>query len=88
MDSAGCIGMVISVRDVRNPVLLARALMRTPHMALSARAHNSLPGTGPQALGKPSRYSRERYRQLLHEINHGELCVCMTRWEGCDIKAL
>lgn len=89
MDSAGCIGMVISVRDVRNPVLLARALMRTPHMALSGEgAQLFARKQGLKRFGKPSRQSRERYRRLLHEINHGELALHDPRWEGCDIKAL
>ncbi|MDA8085755.1 MAG: isoaspartyl peptidase/L-asparaginase [Nitrospiraceae bacterium] len=37
MDSAGKIGVVINVREVKNPVLLARAVTGTPHVALAGR---------------------------------------------------
>lgn len=89
MDSSGRIGIVISVRDVRNPVLLARALMRTPHVALSGEgARLFARKQGLKRFGKPSRHSRERYRRLLREINHGELASHDPRWDGCDMEAL
>ncbi|MDA8387351.1 MAG: isoaspartyl peptidase/L-asparaginase [Nitrospiraceae bacterium] len=37
MDSASRIGVVINIRDVKNPVLIARAVIGTPHVALAGR---------------------------------------------------
>ena len=35
MDSAGRLGAVMALRDARNPVLVARAVTETPHVALA-----------------------------------------------------
>ncbi|HXX53438.1 MAG TPA: isoaspartyl peptidase/L-asparaginase, partial [Thermodesulfovibrionales bacterium] len=37
MDSTGQIGIVINIREVKNPVLIARAVIGTPHVALAGR---------------------------------------------------
>ncbi len=89
MDSTGCVGIAISVRDVRNPILLARSLMQTPHVALSGEgARLFARKQGLKRFGKPSRHSRERYWRLLLEMRHGKLASHDPRWEGCDMEAL
>lgn len=37
MDSAGALGAVIAIRKVKNPVLIARAVSKTPHVALAGK---------------------------------------------------
>jgi L-asparaginase / beta-aspartyl-peptidase len=89
MDSQGHLGIVISVRNVRNPILLARALMQTPHVALSGEgARLFARKQGLKRFGRPSRHSRERYRRLLLTIKRGELGEHDPRWEDCDIRSL
>jgi L-asparaginase/beta-aspartyl-peptidase (threonine type) len=89
MDSTGHIGIVISVRDVRNPVLLARALMQTPHVALSGEGARLFARKKHlKRFGKPSRHSKDRYRRLLSQIRQGELASHDPRWEGCDMETL
>ena len=89
MDSQGHLGMVISVRNVRNPILLARALMQTPHVALAGEGANLFARRQHLKLfNRPSRHSRERHRILLRMIKKGGLGKHDPRWEDCDIRSL
>src|SRR5512135_1657580 len=42
MDSAGSVGIVMNVRHIRNPILLARAVLDTPHLAMAGRGAEML----------------------------------------------
>jgi L-asparaginase / beta-aspartyl-peptidase len=89
MDSKGRLGIAISVRNVRNPILLARAIMETPHVALAAHgAELFARKRGLKPFGKPSRQSLERYKRLLHTIRQGDLGEHDPRWKECDIQSL
>lgn len=87
MDSRGNLGAVIAIRDVRNPVLAARAVMDTPHVTLAgqgALAFAKKLGLSP--LGEVSRQALERYERLRQMIKEGR--SGNTRWEGRNIKEL
>jgi beta-aspartyl-peptidase (threonine type) len=89
MDSKNNIGMVISLRGVKNPVLVARAIMHTPHVALSgqgassfARKRGFLPfyEVSPRSLG--------RFKKLRELIEEGKLGEEKPRWQGYDVESL
>jgi len=42
MNSEGQIGIVINIREVKNPVLIARAVIGTPHLAFAGRGAEAL----------------------------------------------
>jgi L-asparaginase / beta-aspartyl-peptidase len=89
MDAAGRLGIVISVPGVRHPILLAKAIMETPHVALSARgAELFARRQGLEPLSKPSKFSRRRYTSLLRTIRQGDLGKDDPRWKDCDIESL
>jgi L-asparaginase/beta-aspartyl-peptidase (threonine type) len=69
MDTRGRLGAVACVRNVRNPVLLARAIADTPHVLLAGEGADRLaralglaphPGAGKHPL--------EQHRKLLREL--------------------
>lgn len=69
MDTRGMLGAIAGVRDVRNPVLLARAVADTPHVLLMGEGADRL----ARALGlepaRPIRDSqREKHQKLLKEL--------------------
>lgn len=69
MDSRGLLGAIAGVRDVRNPILLARAVADTPHVLLMGEGADRL----ARALGldpaRPIRDSqREKHQKLLKEL--------------------
>ena len=89
MDSKGDIGIVIAIRNVKNPILVARAVMETPHVALA--------GEGATAFGrkwgfKPfhtsSQRALERYQKVKQCIKKEKLGEESPLWKGHDIEAL
>jgi L-asparaginase/beta-aspartyl-peptidase (threonine type) len=89
MDSEGRLGMVMAVRDVPNPVLLARAVTETPHVALA--------GTGAAlfaaavGLARPvpvSQRSLRRYAKMRAAIQKKKPQRRDGRWKNSDIERL
>ncbi len=69
MDTRGRLGAVAAVRDVRNPVLLARAISDTPHVLLAGEGAERF----ARAIGLPqakpiSEEQRDKHRKLLQEL--------------------
>ncbi|MFC4931656.1 isoaspartyl peptidase/L-asparaginase [Massilia sp. GCM10023247] len=69
MDTRGRLGAVAGVRDVRNPILLARAVADTPHVLLAGEGADRL----ARALGlepaRPIRASqRDKHARVLKEL--------------------
>lgn len=69
MDTRGRLGAVAAVRDVRNPVLLARAISDTPHVLLAGEGAERF----ARAIGLPnakpiSEEQREKHRKVLTEL--------------------
>jgi len=89
MDSQGNIGSVISIRNVKNPIAVARAVIDTPHVALSgqgATAYAVRRGFAPLKCVSPS--ALDRYERLRHLIQEGKTGDVNPRLRGYDIKAL
>ena len=89
MDSKNNLGMVISVRGVKNPVLVARAIMHTPHVALSGRGASAF----AKKQGFPPFYqvspcSLERYQRLKQLMKEGKLSEENPSWRGYDPESL
>jgi L-asparaginase/beta-aspartyl-peptidase (threonine type) len=69
MDSGGSIGIVINIRDVKNPILLARAVLGTPHVALAGRGTEEFARqAGFKPFSRISAESRKRYNSLIKAI--------------------
>ena len=69
MDTRGRLGAVAGVRDVRNPILLARAVAETPHVLLAGEGADRL----ARALGlEPARpigaSQRDKHAKVLKEL--------------------
>jgi beta-aspartyl-peptidase (threonine type) len=72
MDSVGNIGIVINVRHVKNPILLARAVLDTPHVALAGRGAESYAREiGLKPIYRISEESKRRYDKLIKAMKDG-----------------
>lgn len=78
MDSSGRLAMVMAVRNVKNPVLLAQALLNTPHVAIAGEGAEKLaarfglephPGPSGQALKQYERIKNLILNKRPEEIN-------------------
>ncbi|MHC4605763.1 MAG: isoaspartyl peptidase/L-asparaginase [Planctomycetota bacterium] len=88
MTSDGRIGAVAAVRRVKNPILLARRVMETPHILLC--------GAGALAFARRhgfderegvSENARRRYERAVAMIGSGEIRRYLASWEGFDLRA-
>jgi beta-aspartyl-peptidase (threonine type) len=69
MDTRGRLGAVACVRDVRNPILLARAIADTPHVLLVGEGAERLARALGLERSQPIRASqREKHERLLKEL--------------------
>lgn len=89
MDARNALGVVIAIRDVRNPVLVAREVVGTPHVALAGRgatAFARMRGFGPFHDVSPR--AREHHARLKELIREGSLGRENPLWQGRDIASL
>jgi len=69
MDSRGHLGAVAAVRDVRNPIRLARAVADTPHVLLAGEGAERFARAIGLARSRPiTELQREKHRKLLEEL--------------------
>ena len=69
MDTRGRLAAVANVRDVRNPILLARAVADTPHVFLAGEGADRLArALGFEGARPISDRQREKHRKLLKEL--------------------
>jgi L-asparaginase/beta-aspartyl-peptidase (threonine type) len=69
MDTRGRLAAIACVRDVRNPILLARAVADTPHVFLAGEGADRLARALGLAPAQPIRASqREKHQKLLKEL--------------------
>lgn len=69
MDTRGRLGAVAAVRDVRNPVLLARAISDTPHVLLAGEGAERFARAMGLPQAKPiSDQQRDAHRKVLCEL--------------------
>jgi L-asparaginase / beta-aspartyl-peptidase len=75
MDSCGTLGSVSGVRFVKNPVLVAREVSRTPHVALAGDGAIQLARiTGHRFYYKPTEQSRQIHCEMLDKVEqHKEI---------------
>lgn len=69
MDTRGRLGAIAGVRDVRNPILLARAIADTPHVLLAGEGADRLARALGLERAKPiSAAQREQHEKLLKQL--------------------
>ncbi|MBD8531821.1 MULTISPECIES: isoaspartyl peptidase/L-asparaginase [unclassified Massilia] len=69
MDTRGRLGAIAGVRDVRNPILLARAVADTPHVLLAGEGADRLARALGMEPAKPiSAAQREKHEKLLKQL--------------------
>jgi beta-aspartyl-peptidase (threonine type) len=78
MSSDGRLAMVMAVRDIKNPVLLAKALLKTPHLAMAGNGATVFakrlglplhPGPSEKALELHKRVMDFLQKNKAHELN-------------------
>lgn len=89
MDSKGNIGIVITIKNVRNPILVALAVMETPHIALSGEGATTYARKkGFEPFYHVSQRALERHKVLKQLIKKGKLSKESPLWKGYDIESL
>ncbi len=89
MDSKGDIGIVIAIRNVKNPILVARAVMETPHVALAGEGATAFARKkGFESFYQVSPYALERYKRVKQIIKEGKLGKEVSHWKGHDVQSL
>jgi L-asparaginase/beta-aspartyl-peptidase (threonine type) len=86
MDSKGTLGAVLAIRNVKNPILIAREIAKTPHVALAGPGAESF----ARKLGFPPFYSvsprsLDNMRKIRELIRKGRLGRMNPRWKGIDV---
>ncbi|MDH4231767.1 MAG: isoaspartyl peptidase/L-asparaginase [Nitrospirota bacterium] len=85
MDSGGHIGIVINIRNQKNPVLVARAVIDTPHIALAGRGAEEFAaraGFGPYR--HVSEQSLKRYEKMMGLVREGKAAQVNPLWKEVD----
>jgi L-asparaginase / beta-aspartyl-peptidase len=89
MDCAGTIGSVIAIRDVKNPIVAARLVAETPHVALAGEGATLFAhGHGLPRSNGASPTSLRKYRRLMRLIKEGRLSEQDGRWNHQHLKQL
>lgn len=87
MDSSGRMGAVAGIESVKNPVLVARAVVDTPHVLLAGDGAIAF----ARALGLPphravTKAMRARWRSVVEAICEGREKDLPATWAGFDIR--
>ena len=89
MNSKGDIGIVIAIKNVKNPILVAREVMETPHVALAGDGATAFARKrGLEPFHMSSQRALERYRMVKQCIKKEKLGEESPVWKGHDIEAL
>lgn len=89
MNSEGKLGMVIAIKRIRNPILAARAVLKTPHVALAGDGATFFARQkGLRTFRRPSKNSLERYKKVKQFIHEKRLGKEVSQWDGYDIESL
>lgn len=84
MDSEGRLGVVACIREVKNPILVAREVMTTPHVILSgdgAVKFARLRGFAPYY--NPTERARENFKKFRQLAKNGQF---EGRWTGFNLR--
>jgi isoaspartyl peptidase/L-asparaginase-like protein (Ntn-hydrolase superfamily) len=72
MDARGAIGCVAAIRRVKNPVLVAREVMKSPHVLLCGEgAEGFARACGFEDYYRPSPSAREVYEAIRQALTDG-----------------
>ncbi|HEY3275932.1 MAG TPA: isoaspartyl peptidase/L-asparaginase [Syntrophorhabdaceae bacterium] len=89
MDSSGAMGIVIAIREIRNPVLAARAVSATPHVALAGVGATSFARSrGLPSLDHLPAHVKNRYERMKRIIASKGLEREYPHWAGQDVRLL
>jgi L-asparaginase / beta-aspartyl-peptidase len=87
MDSVGRIGVVLAVQNIKNPILLARAVTETPHVALAGYGALLL----ARLVGLPEHNNISEtailgFEKTRQQIKAGRLTTKDLRWRNVKLK--
>ncbi|MEW6571006.1 MAG: isoaspartyl peptidase/L-asparaginase [Nitrospirota bacterium] len=89
MDSRGRLGIVIAIRNVKNPILVARRVVDTPHVALAGEGATVFANKkGFDRLYSISPDALERYQKVKRMIKEKRLHEEVLHWKGHDVESL
>lgn len=89
MDSKGNIGIVIAIKNVKNPVLVARAVMETPHVALAGEGATAFARKrGFKPFNQVPRHVLKKYERMKQIIKKGKLSDEAPQWKDHSIESL
>lgn len=89
MTSDGRIGAVAAIRDVRNPILVAREVMDTPHVLLAGEGATQFARRrGFPPSSHPTADRIERVKKIIGFFRDGKRDSLRPPWRNVDLKAL
>lgn len=89
MDSRGKIGVVIAVKNTPNPVLVARAITNTPHIAIAGEgAERFAKKIGLREEFESSESAKASYERLKRYLTERKLSCINPLWKDHDIDKL
>jgi len=89
MDSQGNVGIVIAIKRIKNPVLAARAVLKTPHVVLAGDGATIFARQQElKTFRKPSKNALERYKRVKQIIQEKILGEKILQWKGYEIESL
>jgi beta-aspartyl-peptidase (threonine type) len=89
MDSKCNIGIIIAIRNVKNPILVARNVLKTPHVALAGDGATIFARKqGFEPFHKVSKGALERYKKIKQIIKEGRLSEEVPCWKDYSIESL
>ncbi len=88
MTSNGEIGAVAAVRRVKNPILLAREVMKTPHVILSGEGASAFARKrGFADFYEPTKEAKARFEKVRSAVAAGKDGDFREAWRTFDLKA-
>ncbi len=85
MDSEGNVGAVINIRNVRNPVAVARAVTSSPHVALAGRGAEAFARKiGAEPFPGVSARAVERFQKIMILLKEGKIAEMDPRWKDAE----
>jgi beta-aspartyl-peptidase (threonine type) len=87
MDSRGGMGCVAAIRRVKNPVLVAREVMKSPHILLCGEgAVGFARACGFEDYYQPSPHAREIYEEIRRALTDGRFEEMRAAWRSFDLR--
>ena len=87
MDAKAGIGCVAAIRRVKNPVLVAREVMNSPHILLCGEgAVGFARACGFEDYYQPSPHAREVYEEIRKALTDGRFEEMRAAWRSFDLR--